>query len=85
MPYPGRQFLFYEWRREGRVGRAWLFGLRDGAPFAVAGLRERWTVPRGAALAGSLAEREPGDADETCTILVAVANPVMARSTAACQ
>ena len=69
---------FYEWRREGKIRQPWLFGLRDGAPFAFAGLWERWTVPQGAALAGSLAERSPGDAVETCTILTTTANETVA-------
>ena len=69
---------FYEWRREGKTRQPWLFGLRDGAPFVFAGLWERWTVPAGAALTGSLAERSPGDAIETCTILTAAANGTVA-------
>ena len=69
---------FYEWRREGKTRQPWLFGLRDGAPFAFAGLWERWTVPAGAALTGSLAERSPGDAVETCTILTTAANGTVA-------
>ena len=77
---------FYEWQRSpprtairgGRTRQPWLFGLRGGAPFAFAGLWERWTVPEGAALTGSLAERSPGDAVETCTILTAAANDTVA-------
>ena len=51
---------------------------RDGAPLVFAGLWERWTVPEGAALTGSLAERGPGDAVETCTILTTAANETVA-------
>ena len=69
---------FYEWQRRGGTRQPWLFGLRDGAPFAFAGLWERWTVPEGAALTGSLAERSPGDAVETCTILTTAANETVA-------
>ena len=69
---------FYEWERRGKTRQPWLFGLRDGAPFAFAGLWERWTVPEGAALTGSLAERGPGDTVETCTILTAAANETVA-------
>ena len=69
---------FYEWQRRGRVRQPWLFGLRDGAPFAFAVLWERWTVPEGAALGGSLAEREPCDVVETCTILTTAANRIVA-------
>ncbi len=77
---------FYEWQRSpprtairgGGTRQPWLFGLRDGAPMVFAGLWERWTVPEGAALTGSLAERSPGDAVETCTILTAAANKTVA-------
>ena len=65
---------FYEWRRQGKTRQPWLFGLRDGAPFAFAGLWERWTVPAGAALTGSLADRSPGDTVETFTILTTASN-----------
>ncbi len=67
---------FYEWQR--RTRQPWLFALRDGAPFAFAGLWERWQIPAGAALTGSLAERRPGDAIETCTILTTAANDTVA-------
>ena len=69
---------FYEWKRRGGTRQPWLFGLRDGAPLVFAGLWERWTVPEGAALTGSLAERSPGDAVETCTILTTAANETVA-------
>ena len=69
---------FYEWKREGKNRQPWLFGLSDGEPFVFAGLWERWTVPTGAALTGSLAERAPGDAVETCTILTTSANETVA-------
>ena len=69
---------FYEWKREGKTRQPWLFGLGDGAPFAFAGLWERWTVPADTALTGSLAERSPGDAVETCTILTTAANGTVA-------
>ena len=46
--------------------------------FAFAGLWERWMVPRGIALAGSLAELEPGEVIETCTILTTAANEIVA-------
>ena len=69
---------FYEWQRQGGNRQPWLFGLRNGAPFAFAGLYERWTVPASAALTGSLAERNPGDVVETCTILTTTANETVA-------
>ena len=69
---------FYEWQGRGKTRQPWLFGLRDGAPMVFAGLWERWTVPEGAALTESLAERSPGDAVETCTILTTAANETVA-------
>ena len=69
---------FYEWQRRGGARQPWLFGLRNSAPFAFAGLWERWTVPAGAPLPGSLSERSPGDALETCTILTTSANDTIA-------
>ena len=69
---------FYEWQRRGGVRQPWLFGLRHGAPFAFAGLWEQWRIPEGTALTGSLAERNPGDAVETCTILTTAANETVA-------
>ena len=69
---------FYEWKREGKTRQPWLFGLSDGALFAFAGLWESWTVPAGAAHTASLAERGPGDAVETCTILTTSANETVA-------
>ena len=69
---------FYEWQRRGGTRQPWLFGFRNGAPLVFAGLWERWTVPESAALTGSLAERGPGDAVETCTILTAAANETVA-------
>ena len=69
---------FYEWKRKGKTRQPWLFGLGDGPPFAFAGLWERWTIPADTALTGSLAERSPGDAVETCTILTTAANGTVA-------
>ena len=69
---------YYEWTRRGRVRQPWLIEPADGVPFAFAGLWERWTVPRGAALTGSLAGLRPGDAVETCTILTTEANGTLA-------
>lgn len=69
---------FYEWQRLGRVRQPWLFGLRDGTPFAFAGLWERWTAPESAVLTNSLAGSELGDTIETCTILTTAANETIA-------
>ena len=65
---------FYEWTRRGEEKQPWLFGLKDGGPFAFARLWEHWTVPEGAAYTGSLAEWAPGEVIETCTILTTAAN-----------
>lgn len=70
---------FYEWTRRGKARQPWLIAPEDGVPFVFAGLWERWTVPRGAALTGSLAEYRPGEAIETCTVLTTEANEVLAR------
>ena len=69
---------FYEWTRRGGEKRPWLIEPADGVPFAFAGLWERWTVPRGVALTGSLAGFGPGDVVETCTVLTTAANEVVA-------
>lgn len=68
---------FYEWRREGAVRQPWLVAPRDGRPMAFAGLWDRWSVPEGAKLRGSLADRRPGDVVETFAILTTRANGTM--------
>ena len=69
---------FYEWQRRGKTKQPWLIGMAAGGPFVFAGLWERWTVPAGLTLTGSLAELSPGDALETCTILTTEANATVA-------
>ncbi|HEX9794615.1 MAG TPA: SOS response-associated peptidase [Planctomycetota bacterium] len=61
---------FYEWRKlEGTGSRPrkepWLFTLRTGGPFAIAGLWEQWRDPAGAPDAPLL---------ESCTLLTTEAN-----------
>ena len=68
---------FYEWRREGTARQPWLIAPRDGGLMVFAGLWERWRVPEGAVLRGSLAERRPSDIVETFTILTTEANETM--------
>ena len=68
---------YYEWRREGPVREPWLIAPRAEGLMAFAGLWERWRVPEGAALRGSLSERRPGDVVETFTILTTGANDAM--------
>ena len=69
---------FYEWDKRAGTKQPWLFGLAGGAVFALAGLWERWTLPEGTERKGWLAEREPGSAIETCTILTTAANDAVA-------
>lgn len=51
---------FYEWARRGGKRYPHLFRLRDGRPFAIAGLWERWDGPQGPL--------------ETCALLTTEAN-----------
>lgn len=68
---------FFEWERLGRRRQPWLFRMREGGAFALAGLFERWRPPPGIA-----APRVPGAGPqatvETFTILTTDANEVVA-------
>ena len=55
---------FYEWSRRGDRKRPFYFHMRDGEPFAVAGLWERW--------------EGGGEMLETCTLLTTEANELLA-------
>ncbi len=55
---------FYEWARRGDGKRPFYFHMRDGEPFAVAGLWETW--------------EGDGGALETCTLLTTSANELLA-------
>jgi putative SOS response-associated peptidase YedK len=55
---------FYEWARRGDGKRPFYFHMRDGEPFAVAGLWEVW--------------EGDGDPLETCTLLTTGANELLA-------
>ena len=68
---------FYEWTREGTVRQPWLIAPRDGGILAFAGVWERWRVPEGLTLRGSLRERRAGEVVETFTILTTEANRTM--------
>lgn len=57
---------FYEWKREGRRRRPWLFRPQDAPGFCLAGIWERWSPPDG------------GDAVHTCALLTTAANELMA-------
>ena len=69
---------FYELTRRGAAKQPYLIYGRDAGLMAFAGLWERWTVPDGIALKGSLAEFSPGSVIETCTILTTAANGTVA-------
>ncbi|WP_347259116.1 SOS response-associated peptidase [Methylocaldum sp.] len=56
--------LFFEWRAEGTGKQPFAIGLQSGEPFALAGLWDRWDGE--------------GQRIESCTIIVTVANPLMA-------
>jgi putative SOS response-associated peptidase YedK len=57
---------FYEWERKDKKTRLpHLFQTKDGKPFAMAGLWERWTDP------------ESGDELRTCSIVTTTPNPLM--------
>ena len=60
---------FYEWTGSRPRRQPWLIAMEDGGLFAFAGLWERWVVPDGVALKGSLAELTPGDVLQTFTVL----------------
>ena len=56
---------FYEWTTVAGLGKRPLhIGMKDGAPFAFAGLTERWLTPQ-------------GDALDTCTIITTQANALL--------
>jgi putative SOS response-associated peptidase YedK len=54
---------FYEWQRQGNKKQPYYFRMRDGQPFAFAGLWERW--------------EDQGKPVETCTLLTTEANDVL--------
>jgi putative SOS response-associated peptidase YedK len=53
---------FYEWQKKGRARQPFHFRMRDGQPFAFAGLWDRWAR---------------GDGRETCAILTTAANELV--------
>jgi putative SOS response-associated peptidase YedK len=56
---------FYEWQKQEKRKQPYYITLREGRPFAIAGLWENWEGPDGSALA-------------TCTLLTTEANELMA-------
>jgi putative SOS response-associated peptidase YedK len=55
---------FYEWRREGRTKQPFYIRLKNGHPFAFAGLWDHWTPADGPAI-------------ESCAILTTQPNDIM--------
>jgi putative SOS response-associated peptidase YedK len=53
---------FFEWQKQGKAKEPFLFRMRDGQPFAFAGLWDHWAK---------------GDGRETCTILTTTANELV--------
>ncbi len=64
---------FFEWERLGRRRQPWLFRMREGGPFALAGLFERWRPPPG------FLDAAGSEHLETFTILTTEANRVVGR------
>lgn len=56
---------FYEWQREGAARQPWYFHMRDGEPFALAGLLSHWLPATGQPL-------------DSCAVITTSANAVMA-------
>jgi putative SOS response-associated peptidase YedK len=57
---------FYEWDQQGRRKQPWYIHMRDGRPFALAGLWDRWQPADGGRL-------------ETCTIVTTASNELVQR------
>ena len=70
---------FCEWTGERKARQPRLITMKEGGLFCFAGLWERWRVPPGLEMTGSLAELREGDALETCTILTTTANADISR------
>lgn len=56
---------FFEWQKVGSKKQPWYFQMKDGRPFAFAGLWETWRP------------REGGDPIETCSLITTDANEVL--------
>jgi putative SOS response-associated peptidase YedK len=69
---------FYEWRQEGKQKKKpYRFTLKDGGPFAFAGLWERWRGPR--PRSGQAVDAGGAASIESFTIIVTEANDLVRR------
>jgi len=57
---------FFEWQKQGKLRQPFLIRRKDQAPFALAGLRERWK------------DRSDGTVVRSCTIITCPANDLVA-------
>jgi putative SOS response-associated peptidase YedK len=55
---------FYEWERHGKISQPYYFQMKDGAPFAFAGIWDRW--------------RHNGRTLDSCAIITTTANELLA-------
>jgi putative SOS response-associated peptidase YedK len=55
---------FYEWERHGKISQPYYFQMKDGAPFAFAGIWDRW--------------RHNGRTIDSCAIITTTANELLA-------
>lgn len=55
---------FYEWERHGKISQPYYFQMTDGAPFAFAGIWDRW--------------RHNGRTVDSCAIITTTANELLA-------
>jgi putative SOS response-associated peptidase YedK len=56
---------FYEWERNGKISQPYYFQMRDGAPFAFAGIWDRW--------------QNDSTSITSCAIITTTANELLAR------
>jgi putative SOS response-associated peptidase YedK len=56
---------FYEWERNGKISQPYYFQMKDKAPFAFAGIWDRW--------------RREGQSITTCAIITTTANELLAK------
>ncbi len=70
---------YFEWRGPRGAKQPYFIRRKDGGLSAFAGLWERWSVPAGAKMTGTLSELRPGDTIESVAILTTEANELLAQ------